>query len=85
MAIRISAPSDWPRIVAIYNDGVATGHSTADTEPATVESKKAWLEDHADPKFPIYVEEQDRVIRRWCSLSPYRCGRSALRHTAEIS
>ena len=85
MSIRIANESDWPRIVEIYNEAVATGYSTADTVPVTIESKRDWLESHTADRYPIYVEEDGQSIAGWCSLSAYRPGRLALRHTAEIS
>ncbi len=85
MKIRNSNHSDWGRIIEIYNEAIETGYSTADTSPVTVESKANWLSEHNDENYPIYVEESERKIKGWCSISPYRSGRMALRHTAEIS
>lgn len=85
MTIRTAVESDLPQIVAIYNQAVATGTSTADTEPTTVDDRRDWLFNHAADRYPIYVDEATDEIRGWCSLSPYRPGRKALRYTAEIS
>ena len=85
MSIRIATESDLAQIVAIYNQAVATGTSTAETEPTTVEARLNWLQSHPADQYPIYVDEVSDKIRGWCSLSPYRPGRMALRFTAEIS
>lgn len=85
MSIRIADEGDWARLIEIYNEAVETGYATADTVRATVESKRDWLGSHSPDRYPIYVEETDASITGWCSLSPYRPGRHALRHTAEIS
>jgi phosphinothricin acetyltransferase len=85
MSIRFSSQVDWPAIIEIYNQAVALGNATADTVPATVESRRAWLKSHGETNYPIYVCERDGAVAGWCSLSPYRTGREALRYTAEIS
>jgi len=85
MTIRHPNESDRERIIEIYNQAVETGFSTADTEPATVEARKAWFESHTKDSYPIYIEKEDNEIRAWCTISPYRKGRLALRYTAEIS
>ena len=85
MSIRTAVESDLAQIVAIYNQAVATGTSTAETDPTTVEARPNWLRSHHSDQYPIYVDVESEEIRGWCSLSPYRPGRMALRHTAEIS
>lgn len=85
MELRIAANVDWPQIIAIYNQAVEEAFCTADTEPATIESRKTWLEQHQDPHYPIFVAEVDGSVLGWCSLSPYRPGRKALSGVAEIS
>jgi L-amino acid N-acyltransferase YncA len=83
--IRIATLEDLPEIVEIYNEAVATGFATADLSPVTLESRETWFLDHKAGHHPIYVWEQDGQVKGWCSLSPYRPGRMALRFTAEIS
>ena len=83
--IRIAKLEDLPAIVAIYNEGVASRFATADTAPVTLDSRREWFAEHAPMSHPIFVWEAANEIKGWCSLSPYRCGRAALRFTAEIS
>jgi len=86
MPIRPFKPKDKLAIVSIYNQAVETGFSTAETEPVTVASRSLWFDEHQNPLHPILVDEADSgSIRGWCSLSPYRKGRQALKHTVEIS
>ena len=85
MSIRLATETDWEGVIAIYNQAVATRNSTADLEPVTVASRLEWLRHHTPARYPLYVEAVDGSIRGWCSLSPYRPGRMALRFTAEIS
>lgn len=85
MMIRKSTQADWERIIEIYNEAIETGYSTAEISPVSVDSRSGWLHGHDGADYPIYVAEIDEEIRGWCSLSPYRPGRMALRRTVEIS
>ncbi len=85
MTIRIAQETDLQSIVEIYNQAVAMGNATADTEPTTIDSRRHWLASHRADQHPVYVEAENGVVRGWCSLTPYRAGRKALRYTAEIS
>jgi len=84
-SIRIASEDDLPVITNIYNQAVKLQSATADTSPVTLESRKSWLREHAPGNYPVYVAESQHVVVGWCSLSAYRPGRMALRHTAEIS
>ncbi|MDH3353581.1 MAG: GNAT family N-acetyltransferase [Chromatiales bacterium] len=85
MTIRTAQQSDFSTIVDIYNQAVEQGGLTADLTPISLESRQQWFQEHTTSDYPIWVFEQSGVVIGWCSLSPYRCGRKALRHTAEIS
>jgi L-amino acid N-acyltransferase YncA len=85
MIIRSANESDYPQIVSIYNHAVDEKFATADTEYVTVKSKMNWLEQHSTKTYPIYVAEENGKLIGWCSLSPHRPGRKALRNVAEIS
>jgi L-amino acid N-acyltransferase YncA len=85
MIIRTAASKDFGEIINIYNHAVDEKFATADTEYITVESRKEWFSQHSHHTYPIFIaEEKDQVIG-WCSLSPHRPGRIALRTVAEIS
>lgn len=85
MKIRDFTKNDFQEIVNIYNHAVDEKFATADTKYVTIESRKEWFAQHSSDTYPIYVaEENDRIIG-WCSLSPHRPGRKALRTVAEIS
>lgn len=85
MRVRLSTEDDWEQILAIYNEAVEAGFLTADLSPVDIDSRRSWFKLHDGDHYPIYVEELGNEIRGWCSLSPYREGRMALRQTAEIS
>jgi phosphinothricin acetyltransferase len=83
--IRIAAPEDLPAIVSIYNEAVLSRFATADINAVSVDSRRDWFAEHEPTRHPVYVWEDAGAVRGWCSLSPYRRGRMALRFTAEIS
>jgi L-amino acid N-acyltransferase YncA len=85
MNIRTANENDFTDIVKIYNQAVDEKFATADTEHISLESRKEWFAQHSPETYPIYVAEQDGEIIGWCSLSPHRPGRKALRSVAEIS
>ncbi len=85
MKLRIANKNDWSKIIEIYNQATVTGFSNADTEPVTVKSRKNWFIIHNPDEYPIFIVEKNAKIIGWCSLSPYRHGRKALRTVAEIS
>jgi phosphinothricin acetyltransferase len=85
MFIRLARQGDLPTIVEIYNQAIQTKQSTGDLQPVTVEDRVAWFHAHSPDKYPIFAAEIEGQVAGWCSLSAYRQGRAAFRHTAEIS
>jgi phosphinothricin acetyltransferase len=85
MRIRLAQLDDLPAIVDIYNQAIPSKQSTGDTKPVQVEDRVTWFREHRSGEHPIFVAEAEGQVVGWCSLSPYRPGRAALRFTAEIS
>ncbi len=85
MNIRIAKLEDLEAIIEIYNQAIAAGQKTADITPVTTDDRKNWFEAHTSHKYPILVAEKDDVIVGYLTISSYRPGRMALRHTAEVS
>lgn len=85
MIIRNFTEDDREAIVKIYNHAVDEKFATADTEYVTVESRMNWFAQHSPDSYPIYIAEENGKTIGWCSLSPHRPGRKALRTVAEIS
>ncbi|HEV2612030.1 MAG TPA: GNAT family N-acetyltransferase [Noviherbaspirillum sp.] len=81
---RLARPDDLPAIVAIYNSTVASREVTADTEPVSVESRRAWFDEHAPERRPLWVAEDAGEIIGWLSYSNFY-GRPAYSGTAELS
>lgn len=85
MNIRIARLDDLEAIVDIHNQAIAAGQKTADTTPVTVDDRKEWFEAHAPGSYPIVVAEEDDGVLGYLTISAYRPGRMAVRHTAEVS
>jgi phosphinothricin acetyltransferase len=83
--IRHAKYDDIDRVVAIYNQAIDAGFQTAFMEQQIVEDRIPWFKEHLGPTHPIFVYELDGKVVGWLSISPYRSGRAALRHTVEIS
>ena len=85
MKIRLAQIDDLPVMLDIYNQSIPSKQSTGDTQPLRVEDRMTWFMEHRTDEHPIFVADVDGQLAGWCSLSPYRTGRAALRFTAEIS
>ena len=85
MNIRIAKLEDLEAIVEIYNQSIDAGQKTADINPVSTDDRKQWFDDHPPEKYPILVAEENESIVGYLTISPYRPGRLALRHTAEVS
>ncbi|MBD2450458.1 N-acetyltransferase [Nostoc sp. FACHB-152] len=84
MTIRHATETDLPAIVAIYNAAIPSRLATADLEPVSVESRRAWFNGRSPSKRPLWVVEQQEVIAGWLSFQSFY-GRPAYNSTAEIS
>jgi len=83
--IRILNIADLEAVNEIYNQAVESKFSTAHTEPVSMDERMNWFSEHSNPRYPVYVWEEEGVIAGWLSFSPYRKGREALHATAEVS
>jgi len=75
---------DLEQIIAIYNATIPGRMVTADLEPVTAASKRAWLEAHDPASKPIWVLKQQAEVLAWFSFSTFY-DRPAYDATAEIS
>jgi L-amino acid N-acyltransferase YncA len=83
--IRLAKFEDLEGIVEIFNEAINARFQTAFMEPVTVNDRIGWFNQHTPSEYPLFVYEMDHKIVGWTSISPYRAGRPALRHTVEIS
>ena len=69
--IRSARSSDIEAVNEIYNDEVATGTSTFDTEPRVGSRGREWFESHLSDRYPLLVAEEGAEVLGWASLSPW--------------
>jgi len=84
MPIRDARVEDLPAIVAIYNAAIPGRLATADLEPVSVDSRRAWFAEHSPNARPLWVIEDDSRISGWISFQSFY-GRPAYHATAELS
>jgi len=82
--IAFAASEDLPAIVDIYNSTIASRMVTADLEPVSVESRRAWFEEHDPDRRPLWVLKRGGRVLAWASLSTFY-GRPAYNGTVELS
>ena len=82
MEIRDASLPDLPAIVEIYNSTVPSRMVTADPEPISVESRRAWFYEHE--RRPIWIAEVNGEIAGWFSFEDFR-KKPAYHATAEVS
>jgi phosphinothricin acetyltransferase len=85
LQLRIAVDEDLDYLTDIYNQAIALGTATAHTRPVTLDDRRAWLHSHPPANYPVFVAVREKPVVGYCSLSPYRAGREALKATAEIS
>lgn len=83
MIIRQADGDDAAAIADIYNDAVAHGVATFDTEPKSAEERQRWLAAH-DETHPVLVAEDAGLVVAWASLTEWS-DRPAYSGTAEVS
>jgi L-amino acid N-acyltransferase YncA len=84
MAIRDATPGDLPIVVAIYNAAISGRMATADLEPVSVDSRRAWFAEHSSNLRPLWVLENADQVKGWISFQSFY-GRPAYHATAELS
>ena len=84
IVLRDATEADLPAIVEIHNAAIASRISTAQLEPATVESRREWFRAHSPAQYPIWVAELGGALTGWLSFREF-LPRCAYRATVEIS
>lgn len=85
VVVRKAVVSDLASIVAIYNEAILEGGSTADTSTYTVDEKLAWFELINSDQYGIYVLLRKKEVLGYFNFSPWRKGRKSLDGVREIS
>ncbi|MDB6093328.1 MAG: putative phosphinothricin n-acetyltransferase [Verrucomicrobia bacterium] len=71
MQLRPAIEADLPAIVAIYNSIVPGRMVTADLEPVTVESRRAWFASHQNPARPLWVVTEATAPGQICGWASF--------------
>jgi len=79
LAIDALAAADWPRVCAIYLDGILSGNATFETEPPTWDQ---WDRNHLS--FGRLVARCEDTLAGWAALSPVS-SRRCYAGVAEVS
>jgi phosphinothricin acetyltransferase len=70
--LRDATEADLPAIVAIYNTTIPGRMVTADLEPVTVDSRRAWFAAHQQPSRPLWVlSDSTGTVRAWLSFDTF--------------
>lgn len=83
--IRNATLDDNIRITEILNQAIEAGNATAILKTFKPGERVEWLQEHLGEKYVVFVAEIDDRVVGWLSLSPYRKGRQAFKHLAEIT
>lgn len=67
-AVREARREDCETIAAIYNEGIAEGRSTFETERRSAADIAGWF---GSPKHPVLVAESSGTVAGWARISPY--------------
>ena len=85
VTFRFAQQKDLPSIVDIYNQAIRSGNATADTQEYALEDRIHWFKKYNPDSYPLYIATLNDKVIGYATLSPYRSGRKALAHVAEIS
>lgn len=83
LTLRLATPADLPAINDIYNHYVLHSTCTYQTEPETLDARRAWFASHND-QYPVTVATIAGQVVGWASISPFH-KRAAYGRTIENS
>lgn len=83
--VTLARLKDLDEITKILNQAIKWGNANAYTNTFKSAERLQWFNDHVHGKFTIYVFKEDTQVLGYLSISPYRQGRGAFKHTAEVS
>jgi phosphinothricin acetyltransferase len=85
MIIRDASGDDLPRILAIYNDVIATSTAVYAIRPTTLEERAEWFETRIKRGYPVLVAVEGERVLGFSSFGDWRGAWSGYRHTIEHS
>jgi phosphinothricin acetyltransferase len=71
----------------IYNQAIRDGFCTAHTRAIGMDKRRQWFQERSKSAYPVFIDidQEEKEVRGWISLSPYRHGRQALDEVVEVS
>ena len=85
MPIRDARSGDLPRILAIYNEVIATSTAVYSTEPSTLGERSEWFEQRRQRGFPVLVAAEGDQVLGFSSFGEFRGAFSGYLHSVEHS
>jgi L-amino acid N-acyltransferase YncA len=85
MIIRSAETHDLPRILAIYNEVIATSTAVYATQPASLEERTDWHEQRRQRGFPVLVAAEGDSVLGFSSFGEFRGAWSGYRYSVEHS
>jgi phosphinothricin acetyltransferase len=85
VTISLAQASDLPKIVDIYNAAIPGRMATADTQPVTVDARRAWFAEFDSTRRPLWTFRDDHAgtLLGWLSIRSFY-GRPAYDATVEV-
>lgn len=83
--IRKAGSVDIPGLNLIYNNIICEGGATGNLQPMSADAFTAWFHSHQQSPYYIHVVEIAGIAAGYFYFSPWRSGREAFSHTAELS
>ena len=83
--IRAARDNDLARILAIYNDIIATSTSIYALAPTTLEERRAWMKGRTDAGYPVLVATDASGVVGFSSFGDWRGSWPGYRYTVEHS
>jgi phosphinothricin acetyltransferase len=83
--IRPAEDPDLPGLLAIYNDVIATSTAIYTEAPASLDDRRAWLENRRAQGFPVLVAAEDAEVLGFSSFGEWRGAWPGYRYTVEHS
>lgn len=84
ISIRPAQDADLPSILAITNDAILNTTSVWSLMPATLETRRAWLEERRSKNFPVLVAADGDTVLGFASFGDFRPW-EGYRHSVENS
>ena len=84
VTVRAAGEADVAALNAIYNEYIVDSHVSFDTEPWTVEARRAWFVERMSAGYPVFVAVEDGALVGCAWAGPWR-NKAAYRGSVETT